>query len=70
MVVKYTLSDNYSKEAHKLCDEGAKAFQALICITTKQLGWRVFIYVWVLSRFYNKIATDTSITYDFYLLGK
>jgi len=71
MKLIYTTTGTPTIDSIKTCDEGAKAFQALIMHTAKLAGPKhltTIPVIWLLTRFYKRIVTGNQIIYDFYLM--
>lgn len=71
MKIEYTMKEGFKpdKETIKVCDDGARGFQSVMVEVGKIAGWRIGVFVWILTRFYKRIITDNSIVYDFYLFN-
>lgn len=59
------------KETLASCEKGRKGFQSLVVIAAKYSPhpFLAVPLIWILSRFYKRTVTDTSVEYDFPLLS-
>jgi hypothetical protein len=56
------------KDTIKSCDTAAKAMQDLLVETAKIAMPRLTWIMWILTRFYRRTVTKTSIRYEFYMI--
>jgi len=69
MKIEYSLSI-INKDTIKECDKGRKALQSLLVITAWKLNKLTAPIMWIATRFFTKIVTQKSVSYNFYMIDE